>query len=83
MPRAALRLVGAAHHHLLHLVELVNPVEARGVLAGSASFTAEACTDGRVGERQGAFRQNLVGVDSHQTHFAGASEEQIMTTAAR
>ena len=83
MPRAALRLVGAAYHHLLHLVELVDPVKPRGVLAGSASFTAEAGAHRGVSEWQGALRQNLVGVDSHQTHFAGAREKQIMAASAR
>ena len=83
MPRAALRLVCAAYHHLLHLVELMNSVEARGVLAGSASLAAEAGAHRGVREWQGALRQNLVSVDSHQTHFAGASEEQIMAAAAR
>jgi hypothetical protein len=54
VPRAALGLVGLADHDLLDLVELVDAVEARGVLARGAGFAAEAGADGDVLQGQEA-----------------------------
>ena len=71
----ALFLVVSADDDLLDLVELVDAVEAGGVLAIGAGLAAEAGGEGDVVSGQVGFVQNFIHVVGGEADFAGAGEE--------
>ncbi len=62
----------------LHLVELVYPEHALGVLARRAGLAPEVRAEGRVPGGQIRFLKPLVGVDPGQRHLGGPGQVQVV-----
>ena len=77
---AGLFVVGA-DYHLLDLVEIVDAVEAEGVLAGRTSFAAEARRYGNIFFRQLGFFENLFAMECRQRYLRRADQAHPVSLA--
>ena len=72
------RVLGQAVDEHLHLVELVHPEHALGVLAGRAGLAPEVRGEGRVPGGQIRFLEPLVGVNARQRHLGRSGEVEVV-----
>jgi hypothetical protein len=76
------RRLGEHERHHLHLVELVDPEDAPGVLAVGPDLAAEAGREADVAQRQGAGVEQLVAVVGDQRDLGGAGQVQVVVGRA-
>ena len=69
---------GIAEDEHLHLVELVHPDDASGVLAVGASLAAEARGPAGIAQREGTRREDLIAVQASQGDLGRAHEVHVV-----